>query len=57
MKARWVMTALTAVLAVVLFASGAFVLGAIVTIITVTRVVMMVLWQRRRAQTPRARRQ
>ncbi len=57
MRLRWMMAGLTAILAIALFASGLILLGAIVTVITITRVMMMLMWQRRRAQTPSARRQ
>ena len=47
LRFRWALTALSAVLAVVLLASGAVLIGAIIGVMAVTRTVMMLQWQRR----------
>jgi hypothetical protein len=47
LRFRWALTALSAVLAVVLLASGAVLIGAIIGVMAVTRTVMLLQWQRR----------
>jgi hypothetical protein len=47
LRFRWALTALSAVLAVVLLASGAVLIGAVIGVMAVTRTVMMLQWQRR----------
>ena len=47
LRIRWALTALSFVLAVVLLASGSVLIGGIVGVMAVTRVVMLLQWQRR----------
>jgi hypothetical protein len=43
---RWLLVALSALLAVVLIASGVVLIGAIIGVMAVVRAVMIVQWQR-----------
>lgn len=47
LRFRWALTALSAVLAVVLLASGSVLIGGIIAVMVVTRGVMLLQWQRR----------
>lgn len=47
LRIRWALTALSFVLAAVLLASGSVLIGGIIGVMAVTRVVMLVQWQRR----------
>jgi hypothetical protein len=46
-RTRWVLVGLGAVLAVVLLLSGAVLIGAIVSVMTIVRAVLILQWQRR----------
>ncbi len=45
-RMRWVLVGLSALLAVVLVASGAVLIGAIIGVMAVVRTVMIVRWER-----------
>jgi Flp pilus assembly protein TadB len=47
LRFRWALTALSLVLAVVLLARGAVLIGGIIGVMAVTRTVMLLQWQRR----------
>ena len=47
MRMRWAMTAVSAVLAVVLLLSGFVIIGVLVAALTVLRVVMLLKWRGR----------
>ncbi|HEY6427944.1 MAG TPA: hypothetical protein VIX84_12040 [Acidimicrobiales bacterium] len=54
-RTRWLLVGLSGLLVVVLIASGAVVIGAIVAVMAAVRAVMLLRWQPRNGAFPHAR--